>query len=84
MGPTMLERYVAILGEPEPPNAAGFAADLKEHVPEARIVEQRGDRYVIECPVYAEVELIDFFEAAECTYSRNRTYKLSNGADHDQ
>ncbi|WP_034192396.1 hypothetical protein [Burkholderia cenocepacia] len=78
----MNERYVAVLSEPEPLNAAGFAADLKELVPEARIVEQRGDLYVIECPVYAEVELIDFFEAAECMYSRNRTYKLSNGADH--
>ncbi|WP_157649210.1 hypothetical protein [Burkholderia ubonensis] len=78
----MLERYVAILREPEQPNAAGFAADLKEHVSEARIVEQNGDRYLIECPVYAEVELFDFFEAAECTFSRNRKYKVSNGADH--
>lgn len=78
----MLERYVAILSEPEPQNAAGFSADLKEHVPEARIVEQRGDRYLIECPVYAEVELIDFFEAAECTYTKNRKYTIANGANH--
>lgn len=78
----MLERYVAILREPEPLNAAGFVADLKEHVPEARIVEQRGDRYLIECPVYAEAELIDFFEAAECTYTKNRKYTIANGANH--
>ncbi|HDR9756471.1 TPA: hypothetical protein ACK3Q6_001652 [Burkholderia cepacia] len=78
----MHERYVVILREPEPLNAAGFAADLKEHVPETRVVEQRGDRYLIECPVYAEVELIDFFEAAECTYTKNRKYTIANGANH--
>ncbi|WP_454826081.1 hypothetical protein [Paraburkholderia xenovorans] len=72
----MNQRYVLLVRDPGHPENATLFSDMKEIVPEAKVIEQRGNVYLIECPIFAEVDLFDYFDHEHCTISRERTYQL--------
>lgn len=76
------EQYVVIVHDPSDPWNASVISDLKECVPEARVLSELKNRYLIECPIHCETDLLDYFSGEHCTISKNRKYKLNGGANH--
>ena len=71
----MIEQFVILLRGEDP---EGSVRQLKNLVPEASIVNRTGDRLLINCPIYCEDILIDYFGSDGHTISVNRKYKTAS------
>lgn len=72
----MNQQYVVVVRDPDLLDNPLFdlAADLRDAVPLARVVENRGSLWLIEVPIHEEYVLLAYFDDESFVITRKRTY----------
>jgi hypothetical protein len=69
----MNQEYVLIASDE---NAVEMIDDLPHLIPEAKILERRGNTFRFESPIHEEAVLYSYFENTHCVLTRKRVYNL--------